>query len=1125
MGNFDQSSHEFNEKVDQADARSNPVFTVGQSNPAKDWPAYQPGSENKSTGGRPYPYTIAFRLEGQPKGLYQLRVAAILTRSRIPHLQVDLNGQTGTFFFDRQVSYYPGDGGVDSPIYGTASLDMDLPTGAIRSGENKLILTAMDDPKDGDGDSLLNYDALRLTQDADAVPSPVPRVEAHPTIFYALSQGKLSELIEVTVTLDKKVKQGEVILMAGKEQSSGPLSGVNDFGQQRFEFPIAEMTGRMQGQVKVRVDGKNYSSDVELEPQRKWTLYVVPHAHLDIGFTDYQAKVAEIHNRNVDKLLDEVDEHPEMRFSLDGSWIVSQYLASRTAQAQEHLLQLVRDQKVAVPVQLANLMTGYPTLEELVRSASYSQWLHRAKGIPFDYANITDVPSYTWSYASVLHQLGVKYFSAASNNDRAPVLLYGRWNEKSPFWWQGPDGSRILMSYARQYFQLSFVCGVPAQEAACRQSLPTFLQQYASPSYKPDAVLMFGSQIENTDLIPGEPQFVKAWNARYAYPKMVLATFPDYMHYVEQHYGPALETVAGDFGPYWEDGYGTDVHYLTIDRSSQQRAASAEKLATIATFLNPHLSGPAEQIRQMWQDLVLYAEHTFTSWGGYSRPESEETLRQFATKDQFAVNGRERVNAVLDEALSQLADKVRLPAPGIVVWNSLNWTRSGLVETDLDHDHAILEEPGKMPVPFEVLAHHPDYDHVRFLARDVPSMGYLCYPVVSTREHPPAPSGETTLPTSNSIENAYYRIEVDPDSGAIGSIRDKQINRELVDLSSPYRFNQYLYVSGGDNETQIVYLRKSLPLADLTVGAAHAGRVTSVRKTSYGQILTYQASGPQAPSIETDVMLFDNEKKIEFVNRLHKDPVDRKEAVYFAFPVGAQSPQFSYEIQNGWVDPSRDLLQGGNVAWFTVQHWVQVSSPDFSVGLVPIDSPLVTLGDINRGSWPSRFEPKTGTVFSYALNNYWHTNFRRVQSGDFAFRYVLTSGNHLAPEELARLGRDAMTPIEIAQLTANDKFGDPPRPLSTSPTSFLGLSAPNVVVENWKSAEDNQGTILRILETGGQSASVRLDFPMFALERAWLASAAEENQDQLAVSGHSVDMTLSPHQFVTVRIVPSKLNF
>ena len=189
----------------------------------------------------------------------------------------------------------------------------------------------------------------------------------------------------------------------------------------------------------------------------------------------------------------------------------------------------------------------------------------------------------------------------------------------------------------------------------------------------------------------------------------------------------------------------------------------------------------------------------------------------------------------------------------------------------------------------EVVARHSGYNHVRFLARDVPSLGYRCYQVAEPKG-PVAPPGEGSPcaggPSAGILENAYYRIEIDPQAGAIKSILDKQINRELVDASSPYRFNQYLYVSGGDGATQIVFMRKSLPLAKLNVGASAGGRVTSLRRTSYGQVLTYETSGPHAPSIETDVILYDREKRIELVNRIHKDPSDNKEAVYLGLSRG-----------------------------------------------------------------------------------------------------------------------------------------------------------------------------------------------------------------------------------------------
>jgi len=94
------------------------------------------------------------------------------------------------------------------------------------------------------------------------------------------------------------------------------------------------------------------------------------------------------------------------------------------------------------------------------------------------------------------------------------------------------------------------------------------------------------------------------------------------------------------------------------------------------------------------------------------------------------------------------------------------------------------------------------------------------------------------------------------------------------------------------------------------------------------------------------------------VNRVHKDPVNVKEGVYFGFPVAGETPEFGYEIQNGWVDPAQDLLKGANAAWFTVQHWVKVASSGLSVAVVPVDSPLITLGDIVRGTWPEEFHPR-----------------------------------------------------------------------------------------------------------------------------------------------------------------------
>ena len=49
-----------------------------------------------------------------------------------------------------------------------------------------------------------------------------------------------------------------------------------------------------------------------------------------------------------------------------------------------------------------------------------------------------------------------------------------------------------------------------------------------------------------------------------------------------------------------------------------------------------------------------------------------------------------------------------------------------------------LTWPTNRPVSYEVLSSGNDYDHVRFLAQDVPSVGYKAYAIKSTSESPAA---------------------------------------------------------------------------------------------------------------------------------------------------------------------------------------------------------------------------------------------------------------------------------------------------------------------------------------------------------------------------------------------------
>ncbi len=274
------------------------------------------------------------------------------------------------------------------------------------------------------------------------------------------------------------------------------------------------------------------------------------------------------------------------------------------------------------------------------------------------------------------------------------------------------------------------------------------------------------------------------------------------------------------------------------------------------------------------------------------------------------------------------------------------------------------------------------------------------------------------------------------------------------------------------------------------------------------------------PKIATEIQLFEHEKKIEFVEDIDKKEELKKEAVYFAFPFAMEHPQFQYEIQNGVVDPAKDMYPGAGHEWFSVQHWVAAQQGGVSGAVMPLDTPLVTLGDINRGAWPTEFGVRTGTIFSYAMNNYWHTNYRAAQGGHFRFRYVVTSATTTDAAALSRMGWEVATPLEEDEIRSQDKALDLPRPLDGNAESFVTMDDPALLLETWKPAEDGKGTILRLLDLGGATRSVLISTPLLTVEKALETDAVERDKHVLELAGeHGFRVEVHSHEILTLRVI------
>lgn len=1133
IGRFDASSQEFrNQNIDYASPASALVYTVGVNHEA-DWIGFQPGPANAQTGGRPHPFTVRFALDQQPRGVYRLRIAMLYETPRLSALQISINGHRGLFYFHPKLDFAAGDwAGTFVPQTSHDEKTIDIPAGWLARGQNILVFTAVDEPATpqnslGDiapGQSGLVYDAISFTQEPGArYARGEIAAEALPTIFYRRATSGLEEMVDVFVSLHEGAStNGRVQLVLNGRSFAQPLAVAGEFGEQRLRFAVPEWNGT--ASATFRVDGRQFS--LQLTPAKKWTLDIVPHEHLDIGFTDYRAKVAELQSESVDGVLEIERTRPDFRWTLDGAWIAQQYLASRAPAQQQEFLQQIRRGGIVLPPQFANQHTGVASLEGLIRSLYPTHQMAQKYQLPVGAANITDVPSYSWSYASVLHDAGIRYFAAGSNSWRAPAMLLGRWNEKSPFYWEGPDGGRVMMWYARAYLQLASMFGTPPTLPAVEDATPVFLQAYTRPDYRASSVIVFGSQLENTRLDQQQVELPAEWAKQYAWPRLVFTTFKDAMSSLEQQFHGDLAVYRGDFGPYWEDGFASDARHTALHRRNQQEILTAEKMGVLPALLRPALRPDAAKLTDAWHNELLFDEHTWTAAGATTQPEGDQNRIQLRQKLLEPVIAQSDIEQSIERSWAQLESMLSPKHDSIVVFNSLSWPRSGWVDADIATGQVVVDADTEAPVQQVILRREagtvlPGFgggtNRVRFRAEDVPAMGYKLFalaPAAQAANLPPHP--DTGAQQLHVLENQYYRITLDPAHAAIRSIFDKQLHRELADAGSPFRFGAYVYVQGGDDmpANSLYRYGAAQHLPELRPTQAANGRLVSVTSSAQGLTAVLEASAPNTPMLRTTIVLPAEAKRIELTYSVQKKATLHKEAAYIAFPFAAQHPEFRYESQNGWIDPALDELPGGSREWYAVNHWASMSDDDATMAVIPHDAPLVCFGDIVRGAWPAQFRPRSGAIFSWLMSNYWDTNFASSQGGKFQFHYTFVSAPQFDGAVLTRLGWEEMTPFESDAVHPATSAGLLPRDFA----GFLSINRPGVVLTTWKLAEDGDGSILRLEDTTGHAGPVRITSSLLRIAQAWRANVLEENQAALKIDANGVQVEVPAFGIVTLRI-------
>lgn len=1107
---------------------------VGAGDPGRDWPRFHPGPFNGATAFESCTATVVFSMDDVAADAFELLVDVRALVGSCPHLLVTCNGQRTLAFVD-PAPENRGDVITQPPLGGgTAEAVAVLPAAWLQPGRNVIDITTFELEAPAAEEmrrsqpayaawfgSVLEHRGLLLREAPPSALEPVAELRALP-LFERRQGGAVAALADLWVCVP-----GGFAAAAARVSVDGAVHAVRldlagrSGGWLRQRIALDDAPGPRVAEVELVVDGRSTTHRGRLEAQRKWTLHLIPHVHLDVGYTDYQGKVFEVHSRNLDRATALLDENSDYAFSVDGSLTVEKFAGGRSDTALADTTAWMRAGRIAVNAFSVLFLTGLASLEECYRAAWTSADLRDRHGVPLTYANLTDVPSYSAALPSILHSLGVDWFLGIQNHTRGGNAGSGELHLRSPFRWQGVDGSEVIAYFSDQYSQLRFLCSDPPFIPALAASFTRLLRRYERADYAPADLPIVGIASDNEDLGRGEVDLVARWNRRYAYPALRYSTFPHYMRAVE-HLRDALPVVRGDGGSYWEDRAGTNALMVAEYRDAQTVLPAAEALTVLTSRIDPRLRPPAERLRAAWDALLLGCEHSWSATHSITHPHEQHSVDEHAWKVHSVADARRRAQDEMHGAMSRLGELVTTDGPTYVVFNPLSWPRSALVDLQVADSTRVVASTGATVA----VEHHDTVDGlhaVRLRVTDIPAFGYRTFSLVhgdagGAGHHRGEPVDSAVVDTGR------YRVTVEATTHRVTGIEHVGLGRQLVDARSRHGFGDVVHVGGGGDEvgrgageqrTRLFDHDLGLSAPELVLRPQAVSRHTT-RRTTWGWSIVFDGEGETIPAVRTELHLFDDDDRIELDVRLRKSPSMAKESVYVAFPFAISSPALRYDRQQGWVDPAVDHHPGACNEWFTLQHAVVVDEPGLAITWSSAEAPVFTVGDVVRGTWSTKFRPPNATIFSWVMNNYWFTDCPASQEGEVLLRYAFRPAAARDDTGSARFGREHRSRAVGGDATWLDKADTGARRLPSVGASLVRLELPDSVMGSVYHPRTGCGMGIRLQELAGQNVSVDLSGVLDDGEELLACNALDDPQE--AVPGACV--TLSAFAVRNLAVVP-----
>ena len=832
---------------------------------------------------------------------------------------------------------------------------------------------------------------------------------------------------------------------------------------------------------------QNTFKDLPINPNVK-EIIVICKTHFDIGYTHRVKDLLTYYRTEmIDKALEvmeKTDSLPEeQQFVWTApSWVIAKVLEDwdgQTPERRKRIEEAFKSGRIvthAVPFTLES-ESVFP--EIIARGYEFSKFVCNKYNLPLpNDAKMTDVPSQGSVLATVLARGNVKVIHLGCNWPSGYVKY------PNLFWWEGPDGSRVLTIYSHTYgttvgrlTPAIFTSYFPEDRTIGKDLIPPSDWQYSiwpavmvtgdnsGPPTAGDIMAMFD---EGKRLIPD----VKIrMGTMEDFADAILATHPNI---------PVIKQEAPDT---WIHGYGSDPGGMKTCRNIQPLISASEVLNTQLSHWGMTPANASADIFKAYEQCLLYAEHT---WGGAASVndygdkfknlpagEFKDLEGSWEDKTNYIRTSDKLIRNLLNNDMNALASNVNCKGERFVVYNPLPWSRSEWVKT-------------------------PD-DDIFFMAKDVPATGYKTFTRDEVKNGSKAKASVNTA--ANTIENEYYRVVFDAQKGCIASLIDKRTGREWADNSSETGLGQYMNERFTFEQTLEYALQYQQGRAVNSFGekgdwphpGMHKPGMISAKEVPYRALASrngvmkitvkahcqemtigYEAdTANHVPAAKLTITLQDGMPYIDMeMTLIGKEKDNWPQADWFCLPFKLTQPTFSVSRTLGVMNPMTDIMYGANRDLYAVGSGVSLTDIDGAgVTVCPIDHPLVSLGRPGIWKFSLDYIPQKPVVYVNLFNNQWNTNFRYWYTGTFSSRVRIWTFDKNCPQgnTLQIPSFEARTPLLVAK--AEGKAG-------TLPIMQTGicLSRKGIEVTAFKPENEKQ-TLLRVWEQAGVSGKLTIILP------------------------------------------------